>query len=220
MADNGIPNRAVKVLHALAHCSGSASFAEIKEETGLTPATLNRILKNMCAHGYVIKTGHGQYIAGPELLEMGLEITRNQITPGFESTLRALRRQTHLNAELYLITPGGPIFLTHSPAKGEAGVPFQYGHVIANRTVHPVAMFFLSLYESQKCDGFGQNFIADRGGQWPELFRAAAMIKGSNYCLAVSGMLTNVDESRHAEIRNALHEAGAKAELPGRQRDE
>jgi hypothetical protein len=220
MVDNQIPNRMIRVLNALSRHNGPTSFAELKEATGLTPATLSRVLNNLCTHNYAIKTGHGHYIAGPELLEMGLEITRNQITPGFKATLSSLRQQTHLNAELYLITPGGPVYLTHAAARGEANVPFRYGHVVANRTVHPAALFFLAMHKSQKCDGSKCNFIVDRGGQWPELFRAAAMIKGSNFCLAVSGMLTNIDETRHAEIRDALHRAGDEAEIPWRERDE
>lgn len=214
MASLVIPLHAVPVLHALARCQGAVSFAELKESTSLTQATLNRILKCLCEFGYAIKVGHGRYAPGAELVGMGVDLTRNQIVPAFMPTLTSLRRQTHLNAELYIITPGGPIYLAHSPARGEAGIPFRYGHVIQNRTAHPAGLFFMAIHKSQKPAGYKKNFIVDRGGQWPELFRAAAMIPGSIYCLVLSGMLINVGPERHDELKEALHRAGAEMELP------
>lgn len=214
MAEKQIPLNAVPVLHALARCHGPASFADIKEKAGLSQATINRILNQLCDFGYAVKVGHGQYMAGPELVDMGLEITRNQIVPGFRSLLSSLKRRTQLNAELYIITPSGPIYLTHSPRKGEASLPFQFGHLITNRTAHPAARFYLAIHKAEQTDGYKENFILDRGGQWPELFRAASMVPDSNYCLALSGMLMHVGEERHDELKEALHRAGGEIELP------
>ncbi len=215
-ANNGkISLNAVPVLHALARSHGPAAFAELRDATGLAQATLNRILKQLCDFGYAVKVGHGQYLAGPELVDMGVSITRNHVVPAFKNQLAALKRRTRLNAELYVITPNGPVYLTHSPARGEEALPFQFGHVIRNRSNHPAALFYLAMQKGQKPDGYRENFIVDRGGQWPELFRAAAMIPGSNYCLALSGMLTSVAEERHAELKEALHAAGRDIELPG-----
>jgi len=214
MAEKQIPLNAIPVLHALARSHGAASFADIKERTGLSQATVNRILNQLCEFDYAIKIGHGQYTAGPELLDLGLEVARNQILPRFDSTLRALRRKTQLNAELYVITPIGPVFLTHSPAKNEAVIPFRFGKMIGNRDAHPAALFYLSIHKGQHPEGCQENFIVDRGGQWPELFRAASMVRNSHYCLALSGLLMNVGEERHAELKEALHKSGAEMELP------
>jgi len=214
MAEKQIPLNAIPVLHALARSHGSVSFADIRDTTGLSQATVNRILNQFCQFGYAVKVGHGQYTAGPELLDIGLQLTRNQMLPRFESTLRPLRRKTQLNAELYVITPSGPVFLTHSPAKGEAVIPFRFGKMIGNRDAHPAALFYLAIHEGQRPEGYRENFIVDRGGQWPELFRAAAMVGGSRYCLALSGLLMNVGEERHAELKDALHQAAKEMELP------
>lgn len=214
MGENQIPLNAIPVLHALARFSGSISFADIKEETQLSQATVNRILNQLCEFGYAIKMGHGQYAAGPQLVDLGLEVTRNQLVPRFRSALSSLKRKTQLNAELYVITPKGPIYLTHASAPGEAGLPFQFGKLIGNRDAHPAALFYLAIHEGQKHDGLKDNFIVDRGGQWPELFRGAAMVRDSKYCLALSGMLSNVDLDRQPELRDALHEAGKEIELP------
>jgi DNA-binding IclR family transcriptional regulator len=209
-----IPLHAMPILEALSRCHGSISFAELKEETALAQATLNRILNTLCSYGYAMKIGHGKYLAGPKLVSMGMAISKNQIVPGFKPQLCALRQETQLNAELYVISAGGPVFLTHFPAPGEASVSFSYGHVVLNRTAHPAALFYLAKYKSQKVAGYKENFIADRGGQWPELFRAASMIRKSNYCLALSGMLTNVEPNHHDELRRALHAACRDVELP------
>lgn len=214
MTPGQIPLNAVPVLHALARSHGAVSFAEVKERTGLAQATVNRILNQLCDFGYAVKLGHGQYTAGPELLDMGLEVTRNQMLPMFDATLRPLRRKTQLNAELYVITPNGPVFLTHSPAKNEADIPFRFGKRISNRDAHPAALFYLAIHEGHQPAGYKENFIVDRGGQWPELFRAASMVRNSCYCLALSGLLMNVGEERHAELKEALHQAAAEMKLP------
>jgi hypothetical protein len=215
MPENIIPNHAVPVLHALARCHGPAGFAELKEMTGLTQPTLNRILKNLCLYNYAIKTGHGQYMVGAELLDMGQEITRNHVVAGFDAVLSSLQQKTHLNAELYMITPNGPVYLTHYATRGEAGIPLRFGHLIRNRKHHPASLFYLAIHESQKVEGYKENFIVDRGGQWPELFRSGAMVPKSNYCLIVSGLLANIDEDRQPELKNMLHEACQETELPG-----
>ena len=214
MGEDRIPLNAVPVLHALARCHGPAALAELREKTGLAQATLSRILSQLCKFDYALKVGHGQYLAGPELVDMGMELTRNQIVPGFKKALSRLKRRTQLNAELYMITPNGPVYLTHSAARGEAELPFRYGHLIQNRVSHPAALFYLAIHDAKKPAGYKDNFIVDRGGQWPELFRAASMIPGSIYCLALSGVLTNVDEARHVELRKALHEACVEIEMP------
>lgn len=203
-----IPRHAVAVLHALARCHGKATFAELRKETELPQATLNRLLNTFCAYGYAVKLGHGKYMAGPQLVDMGLQLTLNQIVPGFKPALRALRTETRLNAELYLIAKSGPIYLTHHAAPREAGVPFKFGHLIQNRTDHPAALFYLAIHKGETPAGSKDNFIVDRGGQWPELFRAGAMVPGSAYCIALSGMLTNVPAERHDELKAALHKTG------------
>lgn len=214
MSDEKIPLKAVPVLHALARFHGPATLAELREETGLAQATLNRVLKSLCDFDYAIKVGHGQYLAGPDLVDLGISVTRNQLVPAFQQPLSRLRNRTHLNAELYVITPNGPVYLAQSAARGEAGLPFRFGHLVRNRTHHPAARFYLAIHAGEKPEGPRKNFIIDRGGQWPELFRAAAMIRGSHYCLAVSGMLTNVDEARHEELKEELHKACSEIELP------
>jgi len=214
LTEKQIPLKAVPVLHALARSRGPAGFADLKQATQLTQATLNRILNQLCEFRYAIKVGHGQYMSGPELFDMGQELTRNHVVPAFSAALADLRRRTQLNAELYMITPGGPIYLDHSAARGEASIPFRYGHVIQNRIAHPAGLFYLAMYGSEKPAGHRANFIVDRGGQWPELFRAAAMVPGRIYCLAVSGMLTNVPEERHAELKQHLHAVCGGIELP------
>ena len=205
MSDDKIPLHTVPVLDALSRSHGAASFAEIQSTTGLAKATLSRILKTLCTFGYALKCGHGQYMAGPKLVEMGEQLSRNQVIAGFMDELCQLRLATHLNAELYLIAKGGPVFFTHYAAPGEAGVSFRYGHVILNRKHHPAGRFYLALHENETMKGFRENFIVDPGGQWPELFRAAAMVPGTSYCIAVSGMLANVKDEAHQQIREALH---------------
>jgi hypothetical protein len=214
MPDNQIPHLVVPVLHALAKSGEPVSFADLKEQTGIAQASLSRMLNNLCSYGYAMKASHGQYMAGPELLDMGISITRNRIVPELKKQLIGLKRKTQLNAEIYIITQNGPVYLTHSPAKGEEPLPFRFGHLISNRTDHPAALFFLAMHGGAKPAGCKENFIVDRGGQWPELFRAASMVNGSNYCLALSGMIASVGEDRYPELKEALHEAGKEIELP------
>ena len=94
-------------------------------------------------------------------------------------------------------------------------MPFRYGHIIGNRVAHPAGLFYRALHEDFKPQGFKENFIVDRGNQWPELFRAASMVPGGRYCLAVSGVLATVGEERHEEIRALLAEAceGERAQV-------
>lgn len=208
------PLKALVVSNALARRHGPVGFAELKETTQLAQATLNRVLNNLCRYGYAIKMGHGQYLAGPKLVDMGQEIVRNQLVRGFEVPLSELKQRTKLNAELYVITPNGPVFLTHSPARDGGNIPFRFGHLIRNRDAHPAALFYLGIHKGDKAEGYRENFIVDRGGQWPELFRAAAMIPSSNFCLALSGKLINVDEDRIPELKEQLQQACREMEFP------
>ena len=122
MPDNKIPINAFPVIQVIARNPEEVSFSFLKEKTQLAQATLNRVLKTLCEYRYVIKTSHGHYMTGPKLLNLGNAIVRNQITPKFEKSLINLCHVTHLNAELYLISNDGPLFLKHSPAPDEANI--------------------------------------------------------------------------------------------------
>ncbi len=200
-----MPFNAFPVIQVIARNPEEVSFSFLKENTGLAQATLNRILKTLCEYRYLIKTSHGHYSTGPKLLNLGNAIVRNQITPKFQPALINLSHVTHLNAELYLISNDGPLFLKHIPAPDEANISFGYGHVILDRKSHPASLFYLTLNKNKKVADLKENFVIDEGNQWPELFRAASMVPETKYCIAVSGMLKNVPPSTYNDLKAIMH---------------
>lgn len=64
-------DRAVKLLDALAHYAEPVSLKFLTADTGLHASTAFRILAALVAHGFVERTGSGNYVLGTRLLQLG-----------------------------------------------------------------------------------------------------------------------------------------------------
>jgi DNA-binding IclR family transcriptional regulator len=218
-----------RLIEALAASTRPLGPGEIQRQTGIAPATLNRLLKRGQAEGYVRRVGHGAYEGGPALMRLGALAVQNARAQPFRGLLSGLALSTGLNAELYALTTEGPVFLLGASGKGERRIPYREGQVVDNLFEHPAALFFFQRYPEafgwrrtqmehagvdQEAlhrrveEAVSNGFVVERGRWHPELARAAMPNGDYAYCVCLAGFLSDFppqrDEQLHALMRERM----------------
>ncbi|MGN7701535.1 IclR family transcriptional regulator [Cellulosimicrobium sp. 22601] len=116
--DEGLVDRVVVILDALATRSGSMRLSALAEKTGLPKATLHRILGQLSKRGAVERTADG-YALGPGPARWGTAATRRRTEARFAAPrLYELWCSTHLPSWLagvwdqHVVLLGGPYGLS------------------------------------------------------------------------------------------------------------
>jgi len=216
------------VLEALCSRRGEKTISELERETGLPRTSLNRTLRILMESGYACRIRRGIYGAGTAALSLASGIFESAFSARFVPILDRLRDRTGLNAELYSITPSGPLFIRWSGGRSMFNVRMYQGHQI--RSVNnPAALPFHHRYpgsrlwgrERENCFNDGlpvedalreyteTGFYFEKGRVLPELARIIAASGNPDFCFGLSGLISEFPEDPEilkAQIKEVLDE--------------
>ncbi len=216
-----------RLLEALAASTRPLGPGQIRAQTDIAPATLNRLLRRCQHHGYVRRVGHGAYEAGPRLLLLGSSAVQNARALRFRGLLMGLAEETGLNAELYALNTEGPVFLLGATGRGERRIPYREGQRIDRVWDHPAGLFFFQRYPEafswrevqmriakidqtvlkERVDAAVSAGIAvERGRLQPELARAAIPNGDYAYCVCLAGFLSDFPVAREEALKQLLRQ--------------
>ncbi|MGF1483345.1 MAG: helix-turn-helix domain-containing protein [Opitutales bacterium] len=214
-----------RLIETLARSTRPLGPGEIRSQTGIAPATLNRLLRRCQEQGYVQRVGHGSYEAGPRLLSLAGDAVQNVRALRFRRLLTGLAEETGLNAELYALNVKGPTFLMGVTGRGERRIPFNEGQLIERIYEHPAGLYFLQRYpeafewrkrQMQILDvdvaelrrrvevAVDACIYVERGRLQPELARAAIPNGDYAYCLCLAGFLSDFPVAREESLKQLL----------------
>ncbi|MBI3832589.1 MAG: helix-turn-helix domain-containing protein [Planctomycetes bacterium] len=225
----------LKLLECLAEADAPLGFAALAAQTRVAPATLTRMLNRLAAWGYAAKVAHGSYEAGPGLLALGARVQEHSAALPFRALLGELADETGQNAEVYALTPNGPVFLQSAPGRSEIRITLRPGHLVKSVAVHPGGLFSFARYpdgvpavaEDLKRRGLSRaafrtrvrkaeeaRFYADRGQIRPELARAGVSTRDGRFCVCVSGGVSEFPAAKDEALRKKLLAALQRMEGP------
>jgi DNA-binding IclR family transcriptional regulator len=209
----------MSLLQALASSAEALSIGELRDKTGMAPATLNRQLKRLTEAGYIVKVRHGAYAVGGALISLSLQVMQHSGCNRYLPLMHELVRRTGLNAELYLLNGAGPTLLNWLGGVSEFRVRMSPGHPVSHPR-HPAIAFYLAAHPEApqawsqprnavepdwiiraKTDGF----LMEMGRLRPELARACLLLEEPNYCLGLSGLVSEFTLNEQ-DIRRLIKE--------------
>ncbi|MGF1448396.1 MAG: helix-turn-helix domain-containing protein [Opitutales bacterium] len=214
-----------RLLETLAASTRPLGPGQIRAQTDIAPATLNRLLRRCQQHGYVRRVGHGSYEAGPRLLSLGSSAVQNARALRFRGLLLGLAEETGLNAELYALNTEGPVFLLGVTGGGERRIPYREGQRVERVWDHPAGLFFFQRYpeafswravqlqnlniDQTVLKGRVESAVAagiaiERGRLQPELARAAIPNGDYAYCVCLAGFLSDFPTEREDALKRLL----------------
>lgn len=214
-----------QLLECLAAAHEPLGFAALAASAGMPTATLTRQLAKLVAFGYAEKVAHGSYRPGPRLLALGSMIVEHAAAPSYRPLLEELAQATGQNAELYALSPNGPVFLLSVPGRTEIRITLRPGYLVRSVAVHAGGLFSFARYadevpavaEQLKTRGLSrqafrervraadrQRFYVERGQIRPELARAGVPTPDGRYCVCVSGGVSEFPASKDAQLRRAM----------------
>jgi DNA-binding IclR family transcriptional regulator len=215
----------LKILECLAGADEPLGFAALAAETRVPQATLTRMLNRLTQWGYAAKVAHGSYEAGPGLIALGARVMEHASALPFRALLGELAEETGQNAEVYLLTPNGPVFLQSAPGRTEIQISLRTGYLVKSVAVHPGGLFSFARYpddvtavaEDLKRRGLSREafrsrvrkaeesrFYADRGQIRPELARAGVPTRDGRFCVCVSGGVSEFPAAKDDALRKRL----------------
>jgi hypothetical protein len=216
-------NRTLKLLRILTQADYSVSLPELREKTAMANTSLNRLLNQLMKEMYVQKIRHGEYTAGPALLNLGSNVLNNSISSLYRPLIEKLSEQTGLNGELYSLSPQGPIMLFWIQGRSEFRVRMYPGFRLQMEE-HPAISFFLHRYPGNTCwnrepkkilnDGTPlnewldqverDNFLFEKGHVRPELARCCAALPGGELVIGLSGLISEFNWEKE-ELKELVH---------------
>lgn len=216
---------AFQILKCLSKSRSPVSLSTLRDETGIAPATLNRLLAKMTDSDYVRRVDRGLYTGGPAFMVLATLAMENLQTVPFRPLLHQMAMATGQNAELYAITTSGPVFLMSDPGHCHFRTNLPSGHIVRDRFQHAAAPFrfarFPDAYEWEKVQmelkgidpevwreqvetAKRRKFSIERGKIKPELARFAAPLEGADFCVVVSGLITDFPEENDEKLRRTM----------------
>lgn len=215
-------HKILTILEAVSACKGDISLSQLRNDTQLPSATLNRLIRDMVENGYLTKSSHGFYEAGPALTAMAANICANWSTKNFDTVLSRLANISGLNAELYSLGKNGPVFIKRINIQSEFRVRMNPGYHPTSPG-NPVYAFYCSVYPESSyiwdkkiimdenlekwlklCKE--ENFIYEQGNILPELARACSATNDKQYCIGLSGLISEF-KFEPEKIKQLLNEA-------------
>lgn len=218
------PN-ALALLEVLAASNQPLSFADLRSRTGITPATLNRLLAKLGECDYVRKVSHGEYEAGSALVILASSTMENAAASPFRPLLRKLAMTTNHAAELYAQTPNGPVVVFHQPCNNPIRFALQPGHLIQWVWSHAAGRFFFARFPQaydwrakqlkelsididelrrDVSEAVEQNFYIDRGRNQAEVARAAVATRDLSFCICLVGFVSDFPRGDDAKLRRTM----------------
>lgn len=189
-----VASRLLRVLDAFSAARPELSLADISRTTGLPPATLYRLLRELTDHGAVQRTSAGRYAVGLRLWEIGRlappvshldEVAIPYVAALYEATHGTLHLAVPLGAEALCVTaisghppvrpvlPKGARVSLESPGIGRVLLAYASPEVLAEVLGGGGSTYRIrqELVEIRRC-GFAVTGVGSR------LFSAAAPLVG------------------------------------------
>ncbi len=214
-----------EILKVFATTPEPVSLQDLREKTQIPPATLNRLLVKLTESDYVRRQGRGIYTGGPAFMVLSTLAVENLQTVAFRPLLHELVSATGHNAELYAITTKGSVFMFSESGGGVVRTNLPSGFLIQEKFKHATSVFRFARFPEafdweavpmrmrhiDEVDlrndverALDRRFNAERGSIRPELARFAVPLAGLDFCVVVSGLLTDFPEDGEEDLRKTM----------------
>ncbi len=214
-----------EILKVFATSREPVSLQDLRNRTQIPPATLNRLLGKLTESDYVRRQGRGIYTGGPAFMVLSTMAVENLQTVAFRPLLHELARATGHNAELYAITTKGSVFMFSESGGGAVRTNLPSGFLIKEKFKHATSVFrfgrFPEAYEWEAIPmrthgvdegvfrdsverALKRRFHTERGCIRPELARFAVPLEGLDFCVVVSGLLTDFPDEDEEALRRKM----------------